>query len=188
MECRWDVVGWGWRPATGMEERAQMTSRSPSWATFLQFHGFGEDVVSDGSQISLAYSSWWHQVAQEGKGFACHPGKSGFKLVAFHCCDESVGLSPHGMWLCLHARASCSSRARQQGCGSQKPCFQQSEELSQHLNHSRGSGCMGAVEPHHPRIRAQQCRAASVSGESLSESKQGQGGGSAGCYPGARPC
>lgn len=98
-----------------------MMSRSSFWANSLQFHGFGEEVVSNESWISLAYSSWWHQVAQEGKGFACHSCRSGFKLIASHCCDESVGLSPHDLWLCPCAGASCSSRARQQGCSSGSP-------------------------------------------------------------------
>lgn len=115
-----------------------MTSRSNSWANFLQFYGFGEEVVSDESQISLAYSSWWHQVAQEVKGFVCHPCRSRFKLMASHCCDESVGLSLHGMWLRSCAGVTCSPRTRQWGCSSQEPCFQQSEELSQRLNHNRG--------------------------------------------------
>jgi len=122
-----------------------MTSRSPSWASSLQFHGSGEEVVSDESRTSLAYSSWWHQVAQEGKGFAGHPHGSGFKWIASHCCDESVGLSLHNMGLCPRAGASCSPRARQKGCSSREPCFQQGEERS--LNRSGGPGCMGAAEP-----------------------------------------
>lgn len=180
---RWHVVGWGWWPGTGMAERPQMTSSSPSWANFRQFHGSGEEVVSDEGRISPAYSSWWHQVAQEGKGFACHPHRSGFKWVASHCCDESVGLSPHGTGLCHRAGASCSPRARQQGCGSQEP---ESKELSQHLGCSGGPGCLGAAGPHHPRSGAGRCGGAGLGGDPQWGSA-GRGGGRAGCCPGARP-
>lgn len=145
-----------------------MTFRSTSWANFPQFHSLREEVVSDESRISLAYSSWWHQVAQEVKGFAYHPCRSGFKLMASHCCDESVGLSPHGMWLRSCAGVTCSPRVRQWGWSSQEPCFQQSEELSQCLNHSRGPGCMGAAEPHHPWSGARGCGGASLRVERVS--------------------
>lgn len=74
-------VGWERRAATGVGQRAQMTSRSPPQANFLEFHGQGEEVVSDESQTSPVYSSWWHKVAQEVKGFAFHLHRSGFKLI-----------------------------------------------------------------------------------------------------------
>lgn len=55
-----------------------------------------------------------------------------------------------------------------------EPRFQQHSELSQHLNHSGGPGCMGEVEPHSPRSGIRSCGGANLREENPSGSQQGE--------------